>query len=290
MEPKGRRSLVYLVACALIVLDVLTWREIVLFPGASVPRDYFLDVGQGDSELVIFPHDIKVMTDAGPTDEVVTALANAVPDDDYIDIAIISHPQLDHFNGYNFILDHYRIGAFIYNGRDDDPPNAAWTGLKEKIVARHIPLITLGRGDSIHYEDDEVDILSPDPMFAESAELNDTGLVELVRTPQFSTLLTADTGFNVEDWLVAQGDDLRADVLKVGHHGSKYSSDDQFLRAVDPHVAAIEVGAHNTYGHPGSSTLARLASSTDAIVVRTDRDGTIEVYPEDGKLKVITEK
>ena len=114
--------------------------------------------------------------------------------------------------------------------------------------------------------------------------------MELVKTPEFRTLLTADTGFNIEDWLVARHDDIRADVLKVAHHGSKYASDDAFLRAVDPAVAVIEVGAKNTYGQPGPSTLARLASATDAVVFRTDRDGTVEIYPEDGKLRVVEGK
>jgi competence protein ComEC len=89
---------------------------------------------------------------------------------------------------------------------------------------------------------------------------------------------------------VAQGIDVRADVLKVPHHGSKYASDDAFLRAVNPKVAVIEVGAKNTYGQPASSTLARLASSTNALVLRTDQNGTVEIYHEDGKLKIVKEK
>lgn len=303
MNPKNKKSIAAVIAIVFILGDFFIWQEI--FASAPVPfaRDYFLDVGQGDSELVIFPGNIKVMTDAGPDDSVLASLARAMPPgDDYIDVAIISHPQLDHFNGYNFILDHYRIGAFIYNGRDDDPGVKEWPALKAKIAAKHIPLITLGAGDEIKIgANDEIDMLSPIPAFDQSAELNDTGFVELIKTPQFRTLLTADIGFNVEDWLVAQSKtasggagtaaDIRADVLKVPHHGSKYSSGDAFLRAVNPEVAVIEVGAHNTYGHPGSSTLARLTSDTNALVLRTDRNGTIEVYPDgDGKLKIIKEK
>lgn len=253
------------------------------------------------------------MTDAGPTDEVVGALARVLPSgDNYIDLAIISHPQLDHFNGYNFILDHYRVGAFIYNGRDDDPGVKEWPELKAKIAAKHIPLITLGAGDKILIgagasgtnaaatTTDEIEMLSPIRAFAQSAELNDTGFVELIKTPQLTTLLTADIGFNVEDWLVknyggaganASSDLLHVDVLKVPHHGSKYSSGDAFLRAVDPRVAVIKVGAENAYGHPGSSTLARLTSDTTAKVFRTDQDGTVEVWAAtDGTIKVAKEK
>jgi len=309
----NKNNTIVIIILAIIALDVFIWHEMFStgfftsigfgnHAAASVARDYFLDVGQGDSELIIFPGNIKVMTDAGPDDAVLASLARALPPDDtYLDLAIISHPQADHFNGFNFILDHYRVGAFIYNGRDDDPPNVQWSGLKAKIAAKGIPFITLGAGDKIRIgagvatsTRDEIDILSPSLAFDQSAELNDTGFVELIKTPEFRTLLTADTGFNVEDWLLEnRGDgavDIRADVLKVPHHGSNYASNAAFLRAVAPRVAVIEVGAKNTYGHPGKDTLARLASSTHAVVYRTDQNGTVEAWPDDGNLKVKKDK
>ena len=288
---KNSNLILIVLALVIILADVFVWQQIFASHAASVTHDYFLNVGQGDSELVVFPGNIKIMTDAGPTDEVVGDLEKVLPSgDDYIDVAIISHPQLDHFNGYNFILDHYRIGAFIYNGRDDDPGVKEWPVLKEKIKEKGIPLITLGMGDKIHSGKNEIDMLSPNVDFDESAELNDTGFVELIQTPEFRTILTADTGFNIENWLVANYKDIHAAVLKVGHHGSKYSSGDVFLKAVNPEIAVIEVGAKNSYGHPGSSTLARLASDTKALVLRTDQNGTVEVYPDGGKLKVVKEK
>ena len=288
---KQRKIISAVLAAGLVVVDGCLWWSIFSYHRATVTHDYFLDVGQGDSELIVFPGNIKVMTDAGPTNQVVGDLRKTLPQGDtYIDLAIISHPQLDHFNGYNFILDHYRVGAFIYNGRDDDPPLAAWSDLKNKIRDKGIPLITLGRGDKIRHAQNEIDMLSPTVEFDQSAELNDTGFVELIKTPEFRTLLTADTGFNIEDWLVSNREDIRAEVLKVGHHGSRYSSGSEFLRAVNPSVAVIEVGAKNTYGHPAKEALVRLASSTNATVFRTDQKGIVEVYPENGKLKVITEK
>lgn len=280
-----------IIALIIIALDVFIWRDIFVSRGANVTHDYFLDVGQGDSELIVFSNNIKVMTDAGPTNAVVASLEKILsPNDDYIDLAIISHPQLDHFNGYNFILDHYNVGAFIYNGRDDTPGVREWPALKAKIKEKNIPLITLGKGDKIHCGTSEIDMLSPDIAFDQSAELNDTGFVELIQTPGFRTLLTADIGFNVEDWFALNHADIRADVLKVPHHGSRYSSGEQFLRAVNPEVAVIEVGAKNTYGHPSKDALARLTSSTNALIFRTDQNGTIEIFPENGKLKVTREK
>ncbi len=276
----------------LAALAAVVWWNI--FSTATARRNthaYFLDVGQGDSELIIFPGNIKVMTDAGPDDSVLASIEKVMPPgDDYIDLAVISHPQLDHFNGYYYMLDHYRIGAFIWNGRDDTAGVSEWPALFQKIRSKGIPIITLAGGDRIHYKDGAIDMLSPDPGFLASAELNDTVLVELVKAAGFRALLTADIGFNVEDHLLAQGIDVRADVLKVAHHGSKFSSGDAFLEAVDPKVAVIEVGAKNKYGHPAKEALARIASSTNAVVWRTDENGTIALTAENGKLKISTSK
>ena len=103
------------------------------------------------------------------------------------------------------LLDHYRIGAFIWNGRDDAATVAEWPALLQKIRSKNIPIVTLGAGDAIRYGNNEIDMLSPDADFDASAELNDTVLVELVKTAGFRALLTADIGFNVEDHLMAQG-------------------------------------------------------------------------------------
>ncbi len=284
-----RKFLLAGVLASWCAIDAFLWFAMVSGRPSSAASVSFLDVGQGDSELVKFPGGATVMTDAGPTNAVMASLEKAVPGRRYIDVAVITHPQVDHFNGYNFLLDHYGVGAFVYNGRDD-PGVAEWAALKNKIAAKHIPMITLAAGDSIHYGDDEIDIISPDAGFRESAELNDTGLVEMLKTPHFRALFTADIGLNVEDWLAASVPDLRADILKVPHHGSKYSSGEVFLRAVDPAVAVIEVGVKNTYGQPGAATLSRIASSTGAAIFRTDQNGTVEVSYDAGRLRVSREK
>ena len=287
MAKKHNNTLSIIIVVLLVALTVVIWWNIVSFlTTRNIAHAYFLDVGEGDSELVVLPGNIKVMTDAGPDNSVLTSIEKVLPPgDDYIDLAVISHPQLDHFNGYYYLLDHYRIGAFIWNGRDDAATVTEWPALLSKIRAKNIPIITLAAGDKIKYKDNEIDMLSPDSSFAASAELNDTVLVELVKTIGFRILLTADIGFNVEDHLMAQGKDIRADVLKVAHHGSKYASAAVFLAAVNPKIAVIEVGAKNKYGHPAKETLARIASSTSAVVLRTDQDGTIAISAENGKLK-----
>lgn len=279
-----------LIVASFLALGGFIWYQIIFEKPAVRPEVYFLDVGQGDAELVVFPGNIKVMTDAGPDQKVLKSIGKVLPQGDrYIDIGIISHPQLDHFNGYNYLLDNYTFGAFIFNGRSDTKTVKEWPALVEKIKSKNIPLITLEDGDKIYYENNEIDFLSPNKDFVQSGELNDTGFVELVKNPDFRTLLTADIGFNVEDYLVARGTDIRADILKTPHHGSKYSSGANFLKAVGARIAVIEVGEHNRYGHPTKEALDRLGAS-GAKIFRTDQNGTVEIFAENKKLKIVVEK
>ncbi|KKW17075.1 MAG: ComE operon protein 3 [Parcubacteria group bacterium GW2011_GWA1_50_14] len=272
---------------ALVVLDLAVWGTIFAArPG--VPAIYFLDVGQGDSELVVFPGNVKMITDAGPDQKIIKSLEGAIPGERYIDLAVVSHVQKDHFGGFNDVLKRYRIGAFIVNGRTDAEAEAEWSALMGEIERQNIPLIVLGAGDAVRFGEARVDILSPDKNWVQSGESNDTGLVEKITLPLLTALFTADAGFEIEKYLLASGIDLRADILKVGHHGSKYSSSEEFLAAVRPAVAAIEVGK-NTYGHPAPETLARLARFAGN-VFRTDRDGNIKIEIYGRKLKVLTER
>jgi competence protein ComEC len=291
---------------ALIIFAALTvaaWHEVIVGRPPSSAAAHFLDVGQGDAELVVLPGGVKVLTDAGPDSRAVTQSLDRVlqSTDRYIDLAIISHPQLDHFGGFAGLLDRYRIGAFIVNGRSDTPAAAEWQALIGKITEQGIPIVVLRAGDRIRYADSSIEIVSPDAEMAQSGDLNDTGFVERVQAPGLRVLLTADIDSNLEERLVqTRGSSIVADILKVAHHGSKYSTSDAFLRAIDPLLAVIEVGAKNTYGHPAPETLARLAnamaerarlaSTATANVFRTDKNGTVSVVADAGKLRVYTER
>lgn len=268
-----------------VVFNFLVWQQIIFAKPASQPELYFLDVGQGDAELLVLPPGVKILTDAGPDKKITAALGQkGIIADRYVDLAVISHPQLDHFGGFLNLLDYYDFGAFIINGRDDSPA-AEWSALVEKIKSKNIPLITLGRGDRIQYGASQIDILSPDKNYVESGELNDTAIVELIKTPIFKTILASDIGSNIEDFLVKSGDDLRADILKVAHHGSKYSTSAEFLTAVRPRLSIIEVGAGNNYGHPTNDALGRL-KEIGSQIFRTDLSGTIKVLADNNKLSI----
>jgi competence protein ComEC len=277
-----------LLAGAAFFATLFLMREVLQSRPAPAPLYYQLDIGQGDAEVIELPGGAIIMTDAGPDAAVVDALEKALPGADRIDLAIISHPQLDHFNGFNALIDRYPIGAFVINGRDDDPGVKAWPELLGKIREKHIPLITLGAGDVIYYGSSSIRMLSPDAEFVQSGELNDTGFVEYVSTTAWTALLTADTGTNIEDAFFATSAP-RVDILKIGHHGSKYSTGDRFLDKIRPKVALISAGAKNTYGHPAPSTISRLARF-HIPVFRTDEKGTITIRRKGNTLRITSEK
>ncbi|HUX35466.1 MAG TPA: MBL fold metallo-hydrolase [Candidatus Paceibacterota bacterium] len=281
-------NLIILFFILLFAADALVWQQVAFGKNSTHPAIHFMDVGQGDSELAIFPGNVKVLTDAGP-DSKITGELEKIPAlaDKYIDIAVITHPQLDHFGGFEYLLDRYRIGAFVYNGRSDSPGVEEWTNLIKKISGKNIPLIKLGSGDAIKYTGSRIDFLSPNASLAQSQELNDTGLIEMMNFGEIKALLVADIDSATENYL-ANRFDLQADILKVAHHGSKYSASQAFLNSVKPKIAVIEVGARNNYGHPALETLKMLSSL--ASVFRTDKNGQITITEADKKLKVFTSK
>ena len=188
------RGLAWLALAALVCADGAAWFQILTAGPPRAAAISFLDVGQGDASLLILPGGAKILTDAGPDAAVVAALEVALPSGArYIDLAVVTHPELDHFNGFNHILEKYEIGAFIVNGRDH-PGSRQWAELVAKIEARRAPLITLGAGDGVRHGANRIDILSPGPQFVGSSELNDTGLVELIESRGLKALFTADIG------------------------------------------------------------------------------------------------
>lgn len=247
---------------------------------------YFLDVGQGDSELIKLPGNVKMLIDGGPDKKVLTGLANVLaPTDRYLDFIVLSHSQLDHFSGLISVLERYKVGAFIYNG--EDGKDAAWKEFMIVIKDKNIPVIVLRGGDSISYKNNKLAFLSPDGEVGKKSELNDVALVSELISGGIKTLFTADIGFDIENYLIKKYD-LDVDILKVGHHGSKYSTSADFLSEATPKVSIIEVGK-NTYGHPTKETLNKL-SGVGSSIYRNDERGTVHIEANSGKVNVYTEK
>lgn len=289
MNPKSKSKTAWLVIIGAGALDILVWHTILFQLISPAKGIYFLDVGQGDAILVVSPENIKILTDAGFNSRVRQNLEKILsPASRYLDLAVISHPQLDHFGGFRELLRSYEFGAFLWNGREAEGEAAAeWQELKTEIQKRGIPLIAVGGGDKIKIGEWQGKIISPDAELVRSGELNDTALVEFWQTPTFNFLLTGDIGAEVEKYLLPK-QRQKVDILKVAHHGSKYSSTAEFLNLIQPRLAVISVGRSNRYGHPAPETLKRLRER-GATIFRTDENGTVSIIAENNKLRVFLE-
>ncbi len=235
---------------------------------------------------MILPYGPKVLIDGGPGKNVLAQLDKVLPPQDrYIDLVILSHPQLDHFSGLISVLDRYDIGAFIYNGRDGEI--SAWKDLTNILKEKKIPTLFLKKGDKITYKNSNLKILSPDKNLLSSKELNDTTILALVESEGVTALFTGDIGFNVENGLTEEYN-MDIDILKVPHHGSKYSSGIKFLSEATPLVSVIQVG-DNKYGHPTKEAIERL-TQVGSNIYRNDSDGTVHVEAQNGKLNIFKER
>ena len=267
----------------LIAINAVVWYLIIFPRSISGSELYFLSVGQGDSSLLLLPGSggdhIKFLIDGGPINGSLNSnLEKILGLDKYIDVVFVSHPEIDHFGGLIEVLKTYQIGAVLYNGEDRD--NSNWIEFNRIISDKKIAKIALVKGDSVVYTNSTIKTLNSANL---SANTNDSGLVLSLETDGFRALFTADIGAAIEK-ILAQSGDIKSDILKVGHHGSKYSSGLSFLEKVEPKISVIEVGK-NSYGHPTKEALDRL-KEVGSQIFDTYKQGIIKIVKEGGELKV----
>ncbi|MBI5401480.1 MBL fold metallo-hydrolase [Candidatus Wolfebacteria bacterium] len=284
---KDTKNWIVLLAVFLIIFDGLVWHEIIFNAPNKNPEVYFLNVGQGDSEMVMLSNNVKILIDGGPANnKILENLSQILPRfDRRIDLVVMSHPQLDHFGGLIELFKRYDIGAFIWSGIENN--TASFKELQKVIKENNIPEIILAEGDKIKYRGYDLEIIYPPKNLSGVKDLNDVALVLKFTSKNGTALFTADIGKNVENYLV-KNFDLKSDILKVAHHGSKFSSTAEFLNEVLPKVSIIEVGK-NSYGHPTKDVLARLADFGSKIF-RTDKDGIIKLTLDNGQIKIFSQR
>lgn len=267
--------------------NLFIWHQ-VIFAEVSDLNMHFLNVGQGDSELIQFPGGAQVLIDGGPDKSVLFELAKTIPQNDrYLDLMVMTHAQTDHFAGFTDIIERYKIGAFIVTGREGE--GEIWENFQLLLEQKQIPIILVGAGDKIIYRENRLEVISPDRELLADKEVNESSIVLKLESGGIKALFTGDAGFKAENHLLLtlQDNNLDVDVLKAGHHGSKFSTGASFLNTTTPLVSIIEVGK-NRYGHPTDATLTRLKAAGSAIY-RTDKNGTIHLKARDGKIAVYPE-
>lgn len=273
-----------------LILDLLIWGYISFPEAGGNLQLYFLDVGQGDSELIKI-NDIDILIDGGSNAKVLESLSKVLPiNDRYLDLVILTHPHHDHFGGLTDVLKNYQIGILIDSGFKHNIKQ--YQVFEKELDSQKIKRLTLRESDSIKYKDLVLEIISPaiNAYPVKIKDLHNNTIVFLLKKEKFKGLFTGDINFKVEDILRQKyGNQLAASLLKVSHHGSNNSTGSRFLKLVDPKIAVIGVGKNNSYGHPKPALLDRLEQANTQIF-RTDENGTIKMTLENGQLKIATQK
>jgi competence protein ComEC len=256
---------------------------------------FFLDVGQGDS-ILIQKGTKQILIDGGSNGKTELAqIGKYLPYfDREIEVVIATHPDRDHIGGLIDVARNFKIGKVIATGAEKDTSVfKEWKDIREY---DKIETLEAMRGDEVDLGDAKLKIIFPGSSVDPAAgDANNKSVVARLDYGVSSFLFTGDIEAPAEKEILAilsageaGGENIDVDFLKVAHHGSKYSSSDEFLDATSSEAAIISVGANNSYGHPAEETLEKLRSR-NVNILRTDEKGDIifECKAQNEKCKAI---
>lgn len=273
-------SLIHLVTTLCLIVFAFSTHSIASQKDGLL-KIYFFNVGQGDAMFIETPNGNQILIDGGPDNKVIQELAKVMPFYDHdIDMMIATHPHADHIAGLVEVLKRYDVGSILEAKESyDSPVFPVWHNAEANENAN---LIEAKAGQEIDLGNDaKLTVLYPDKSY-DGILLNkphQANIVAMLTYKNFRLLLTGDMEKPVENAMIDRGLNLRADILKVGHHGSKTSSSEEFLRAVQPQLAFMEVGIRNLYHHPSPEVIQRL-ENFGIKYYRTDTDGHTEVLTD----------
>jgi competence protein ComEC len=268
---------------ALLGLNILAWTAVSALSLNNFLEIDFFDVGQGDSIFIETTSQNQILIDGGPGSSVLEKLGKEMPFwDRTIDLVVLTHPEIDHMSGLIEVLKRYKVENVLWTGvKKDTTEYEKWSKTLEKEGAN---IIIAKAGEKIIAGKAEIEVLWPLESMEnqELSESNDSSVILRMVYGQKSFLFTGDAARTSEESLVSGGALIDSDVLKIGHHGSKTSSSDEFLEKISPEIGVIEVGKENRYGHPNQDVLDRLQKYAIKIL-RTDINGDIKMI-SDGKI------
>ncbi len=268
------------------LLDMAGLRDEVTSDGNMTVE--FIDVGQGDCTLIT-SSDTVILIDGGEAGEAQTVI-NYLKNKNItsIDCCIATHPHTDHIGSLYKVFDEFQIKDVIMPEIPEDiiPTTKTYERFLESVSENAENVLPAVAGEAHTYGDIKIEILAP---VNDYDDLNNMSVVSKISFGDTSVMMTGDAGTSSEkDMLKNQRVDYSADILKIGHHGSRTSTSDEWLSAVNPQFAVILCGENNDYGHPHKELIKRL-NKFNLEYYRTDLVGNI-VFKSDGKnITLVTE-
>jgi competence protein ComEC len=236
-----------------------------------------LDVGQGDALFIESPTGTQILIDGGPPKKILSELSRLMPPlDKSIDAIFITNPDQDHIGGFLDVLKYYKVGKIFGSGTTSD--SKTFQNLKTEIKNKNIPEILAKKGMNIDLGGGVViNIIFPDRDVS-TWPTNDGSIVAKLYYGDTTIMLTGDSGIKTEKLILKNNSEesLNSTILKIGHHGSRNSTSEDFLQAVNPTYALISDGKNNKYGHPHQE-ITNLLSRLGIRVFRTDQLGSIVI-------------
>lgn len=252
--------------------------------GSAEAQVYFIDVGQGDSELIrLKDSGIDILIDAGTRStkqELADYLKELGVDD--IDILIGTHPHEDHIGGMAKIIEEFPIGTLYLPETSDEmtPTTKTYESLLDAAESKNVTVRTAAAGDVL-LEQGNTSFKVLSPSHTDYDNLNDYSIVTRLKVGDTAFLFQGDAETPVEEEILDSGADVSCDVIKLGHHGSSTSSSRAYLEAANPSAAVISCGVGNEYGHPHRETMD-LLEKLSITPYRTDTQKTL-LAKTDGK-------
>ena len=278
----------------LILTAILLWAGVFSLPDNRLHL-VFCDVGQGDAILITY-RQTQILVDGGPNNKVLGCLADNIPFwDRTLEMVILTHPEADHFSGLIDVIKRYNVKQFVSNSLVNDL--AGFWEFYQVVLDEKVNIYSPQAGDQLKIGPIELLVLWPKEKLGDNrlwlrdapsvlgtatypGKINETSIVLQLSFGNFDTLLTGDIDFDAEKQVNLSRQRGEIEVLKIAHHGSKYSTGEEFLKKIKPQLAVISVGK-NSFGHPTKEVIEKLRD-LDIKILRTDQEGEIKIV-SDGK-------
>ena len=248
-------------------------------------RLHFIDVGQGDSSLIITPKGKTILIDAGDEAHAKKVLSYVREQGiEKLDLVVATHPDADHIGGMDKVIKNFDIDVFAMP--DVSAKTNQYKQIQRELKAKKMKATRLYQGDEVQIDDDiDFEILSP-VKGKKYDDTNEYSIVTKIMYKDTSFILMGDATMENEVDIINNVPDIDIDVLKLGHHGSSTSSSDYFITKTSPNIAIISCGKNNKYGHPHQEVM-RVLKKHGVTPYRTDEMGDIVITSDGKEIKYI---